>query len=190
MNELTTDEMRDMINREITLAYPKMLADEKQITSYNYHLYSDLLSFCLSEFLSKKDIQYQYKVCCIDKKILNYIGRSMSLNLRSSTSPYWSQIRKQSYNYRGVYLIETEDAYVNGQYDEIEISEDSNYECMMEQLNKMNFYNQAILTDYFINEMTYQQLNKKYGISLNNLRKAVDEGLAIIRDACKQSQNI
>jgi hypothetical protein len=54
----------------------------------------------------------------------------------------------------------------------------------------MNFYNQAILTDYFIYEMTYQQLNKKYGISLNHLRKAVDEGLAIIRDACKQSQNI
>jgi hypothetical protein len=47
--DLTEDEMRDMINREITLAYPKMLLDEKRITSYNYHLYSDLLSFVLAE---------------------------------------------------------------------------------------------------------------------------------------------
>ena len=92
------------------------------------------------------------------------------------------------YHNRGVYLIETENAYVNRQYDEIEVSEDENYNCMMAQLSKMNFYNQAILTDYFINEMTYQQLNKKYGISLSHLRKAVDEGLAIIREACKQSQ--
>ena len=65
------------------------------------------------------------------------------------------------YNNRGVYLAETEDAYVNGQYDEIEISEDSNYECMMEQLNKMNFYNQAILTDYFMQFKPFKNIFNK-----------------------------
>lgn len=190
MNELTPEEKRDMINYEISKAYPKMLADERRITSYNYHLYSDLLSFVLSEFLSKKSLDYQYKVCCIDKKILNYIGRSMSLNLRSSSSPYWNQIRKQSYNYRGVYLAETDDAYVLGQYDEIEITEDTNYDCMLTQLEKLDFYHKPLVTDYYLNQMTYQQLNKKYNISLNHLKKAIDKGIEIIRTECKKVQNI
>ena len=189
-DELTEDEMRDMINREITLAYPKMCQDEKQITSYNYHLYSDLLSFVLSEFLSKKPIEYQYKVCCIDKKILNYIGRSMSLNLRSSSSPYWNQIRKQSYNYRGVYLVETDKAYINGDYDEIEINEDDNYNCMLIQLDKLNFYLKPLITDYYLKNMTYQQLHKKYGISLKHLKTAIDEALLIIKTECKKTQTL
>jgi len=186
---LTEDEMRDMINREITLAYPKMRQDEKRITSYNYHLYSDLLSFVLAEFLGKKSIPYQYKVCCVDKKILNYVGRSMSLNLRSSTSPYWSHIRRDSYNYRGLYLVETDKSYVNGQFDEIEISEDDNYNCMLIQLDKLSFYHRPLIIDYYIEGMTYAQLHKKYGISLSNLKIAIDEALLIIKTECNKLQN-
>ena len=192
MNEynLTEDEMRDMINREITLAYPKMCKDEKRITSYNYHLYSDLLSFVLAEFLGKKSIQYQFQVCCINKKVLNYMGRSMSLNLRSSTSPYWSHIRKDSYNYRGIYLAETDKSYVNGDYDEITINEDDDYSCMLIQLEKLDFYHKPLIIDYYLKNMTYDQLNKKYGIALRHLRQAINEGLQIIKTECRKAQTL
>ena len=192
MNEynLTEEEMRDMVNYEITKAYSKMQEDEKRITSYNYHLYSDLLSFVLAEFLTKKSIQYQYKVTCIDKKILNYIGRSMSLNLRSSSSPYWNQIRKQSYNFRGVYLAENERAYIDGEYDEIEFREDTDYDCMLIQLEKLDFYHKPLLLDYYIQGMTFIQLNKKYGISLRHLREAINKGLEIIRTECKKAREL
>ena len=178
--------MRDMINVEITKAYPKMCQDEKRITSYNYHLYSDLLSFVLSEFLSKKDMQYKFKVCCIDKKILNYIGRSMSLNLRSSTSPYWSHIRRDSYNFRGLYLVESDKAYVNGDYDIIQEQEMDNHGCMLQALEQLDFYHKPLLTDYYLHGLNYSQLNKKYGISPNHLKKAIDKGISIIRQQCKQ----
>jgi hypothetical protein len=188
--ELTDDEKRNMINIAIAKHYKKMLKDEKRITSYNYHLYSDLLSFVLSEFLSKKDMQYKFKVCCIDKKILNYIGRSMSLNLRSSTSPYWSHIRRDSYNYRGIYLAETDKSYVNGDYDEISVNEDDDYGCMLIQLEKLDFYHKPLIIDYYLKNMTYDQLNKKYGIALRHLRQAISEGLEIIKTECRKTQNI
>jgi hypothetical protein len=189
VDELTDDEKRDMINIAIAKHYPKMLKDEKQITSYNYHLYSDLLSFCMEQFLCKKPLDYQFKVCVTDDAILNFMGRSMSLNLRSSTSPYWSHIRKDSYNYRGIYLAETDKAYVNGDYDEIEISEDDDYGCMLIQLDKLNFYLKPLITDYYLKNMTYQQLHKKYGISLRDLKTAIDEALLIIKTECKKTQN-
>ena len=190
VDELTDDEKRDMINIAISKHYPKMLLDEKRITSYNYHLYSDLLSFCLEEFLCKKDINYKYKVCVTDDAILNYMGRSMSLNLRSSTSPYWSHIRKDSYNYRGVYLAETDKSYVNGDYDEITINEDADYECMLIQLDKLSFYHKPLIIDYYLKNMTYAQLNKKYGIALRHLNQAINEGINIIRTECRKSQNL
>ena len=185
--DLTDNEKRDLINRAITKAYPKMLQDYKRISGYNSQQFEELLPFCLEEFLCKKDLDYQFKVCVTDNAILNYMGRSMSLNLKSSSSPYWNKIRKQSYNYRGVYLAETEDAYIKREYDVInDPSETDNYDCMLIQLNKLNFYYKPLVTDYFINGMTYQQMYKKYNINPRNLKIAIDEGLEIIRQECKK----
>lgn len=186
MNELTQDEMRDMINIAITKHYPKMLKDEKRITSYNYHLYSDLLSFCMEQFLTKKTLDYKFQVCVTDDKILNYMGRSMSLNLRSNTSPYWSNIRSESYNYRGVYLAETDKDYINGKFDEIKLIESDSYDCMLAALDKLDFYHKPLITDYYLNGMTYVQMNKKYRITLFSLKKAVDNGIELMRQHCNK----
>ena len=186
VDELTDDEKRDMVNIAITKHYPKMLKDEKQITSYNYHLYSDLLSFCMEQFLCKKPIDYQFKVCVTDDAILNYMGRSMGLNLRSSTSPYWSHIRKDSYNYRGLYLVESDKDYTKGNYDIIREQEMDNQDCVLQALEQLDFYLKPLLTDYYLNGLNYSQLNKKYNISPNHLKKAMDEGLDIIKQQCKQ----
>jgi len=186
MNDLTEEEMRVFINSAITKAYPKMRKDEKRITSYNYHLYSDLLSFCLEQFLCKKPIDYQFKVCVTDDAILNFMGRSMSLNLRSSTSPYWSHIRRDSYNYRGLYLAESDKDYVTGNYDIIQEQEMDNQDCVLQALEQLDFYHKPLLTDYYLNGLNYSQLNKKYNISPNHLKKAIDKGISIIRQQCKQ----
>jgi hypothetical protein len=186
MNELTQDEMRDMINIAITKAYPKMLLDEKRITSYNYSVFSDLLSFCMEQFLTKKSIDYQFKLCVTDNKIANYMGRSMSLNLRSSGSPYWHKIRQHSYNYRGLYLAETDRDYVNGSYDEIKMDEMDNYDCMLQALNKLDFYHKPLISDYYLNGMTYVQMNKKYHITLHSLKQAIDKGLELMRQHCNK----
>jgi hypothetical protein len=184
---MTEVEMKERIDEKITQHFPKMLKDEKRITSFNHEQFSDLLSFCLEQFLTKKSIEYQFQVAVVDNALPNYMGRSMSLNLKSSSSPYWNQIRKQSYNYRGIYLAEDqENSYIKREYDEIYDEEEiDDFDCMMIQLDKLNFYYKPLLTDYYINNMTFVQMNKKYGISLRHLKKAVDEALDIIRKACK-----
>ena len=189
--ELTEDEMREAINAAITKAYPKLVQDHKRITSYNYQQFEELLPFVLEEFLCKKDIQYQYKVCVTDNAVANYFGRSMSLNLRSSSSPYWNKIRKQSYNYRGVYLVENQDAYIKREYDVInEPDEQDNFDCMLIQLDKLSFYHKPLVIDYFLNGMTYTKMFEKYKISIQHLKQAIDEGLETIRQECKKQQEL
>jgi DNA-directed RNA polymerase specialized sigma24 family protein len=61
---------------------------------------------------------------------------------------------------------------------------------MLIQLEKLDFYHKPLIIDYYIQGMTYIQLNKKYGISLKHLKTAIEEGLSIIRTECKKQQNI
>ena len=190
IDPLTENEKRVAINRAIEVAYPKMLKDFKRITSYNSDKFEDLLQFCLSEFLTKKSIDYQYKLCVTDNKLVNYMGRSMSLNLRSSTSPYWALHRKSAYNSRGTYLVEYEE---HGKHDlpeiqdpDIQLKDLNARECVYWALEQLDFYYKALLTDYFINDMIYKDIHKKYGIPLHHVRKDVDDGVKLLQEHCSQ----
>jgi len=192
--DLTEEEMREMINIKITQVYPKLYKDFLRITSYNREQFEDLLPFCIAEFLSKKDITYQYKVAVIDNALPNYMGKSMSINLRSSSSPFWHQYRQEGYNSRGAYLAETNNKYIQGEFDEIQdmlspATEVDPYECMMSAISKLDFYHQPLITDYYLKGMTYQQMNKKYGIALRHLKLAIDEGIKQIQQHCNQFIN-
>jgi hypothetical protein len=186
--ELTSSEKQDLINREITRCYPKMLADSLRITSYNHKQFEDLLPFVISEFLTKKPIDYQYKVCCLDRKLLNYIGRSMSLNLRSSTSTYWNKYRKEAYNSRGSYLVEY-DGFKDYEWDEIidpdkQLEDMSPGECLHAAIDKLDFYFKALIMDYYLHDLTLKEMNEKYGIPLNSLRKDIKKGIKLIQQHC------
>ena len=192
--DLTEEEMRTKVNIAFEKAYPKIYKDFRRITSYNHEQFEDLLPFCIHEFLIKKPIHYQYKVAVIDNALPNYFGRSMSLNLRSSSSPYWHQYRREGYNSRGAYLAEYDPKNARIEYDEIQdmlspVTEIDPFECMMHAISKLDFYHQPLLTDYYINEMTYKQMNQKYGISLRHLKDAVEEGIRQIQQHCKHFIN-
>ncbi len=189
-NTLTQEEKKTMVNIAIEKSYPKLYQDFRRITSYNHQQFEDLLLFCVHEFLTKKSIDYQFKVAVIDNALPNYFGRSMSLNLRSSTSPYWHKYRQEGYISRGVYEFETDSQFVQGEFDEIKdmlspATEIDPYECMMQAIDKLDFYHKPLLIDYYLNGMTFTQMKEKYGIHLPYLKKAVTSAIKQIQQHCK-----
>lgn len=196
-NNLTEDEMREMVNRKVTQKYEKLLKDCKQITTSNYHKYGeDLLAYCLEKFLLDKPIKYQFTVAVIDDKLPNYMGRAMSLNLKSSSSPFWAKYRRESYNSRGSYIVEYGDKDKNHKLpiDEFTtVSDDFDVpvhisdpvECISHAVENLDYYHKALVNDYFFNNMTYTQMNKKYGITLISLKKAIDKGKQLIKEQCQ-----
>ena len=189
MGNLTDEQKRNAINAAITKHWDKMCADEKRITSYNSELWSDLLSFCLTEFLDKKSIDYQYQVAVTNDKLKHYIGRSMSLNLRSKTSPYWSKIRRYTYNTRGTYLVDYDEFDKHEHFQlsdpDLTLEQFNPRECMMASLDKIDFYHRQLITDYYLNGMSYKDMHEKYGITLNSIRRDVKKGIALIQQHCK-----
>jgi wyosine [tRNA(Phe)-imidazoG37] synthetase (radical SAM superfamily) len=84
-------------------------------------------------------------------------------------------------------LAESVDAYVKREYDVIhEPYETDNYDCMLIQLEKLDFYHKPLVIDYFLNGMTYTKMFEKYKISIQHLKQAIEEGLETIRIECKK----
>lgn len=187
MNELTDSEKWDMINIQITKDYPKMVADANRITSYNKVQFEDLLPFCITELLTKKPLDYLYQLIVLDKKLPNYMGKSMSLNIRSSTSPYWIKYRREGYNSRGGYLADTKDEFNKKNFDEIRLdTEFEAGECALKALEALDFYHNTLLTEHFMNNMTFVAIRKKYGISIAHIRKDIAAGVKLIQQKCNQ----
>ena len=165
-----------------------------QIAGTNYEQYGeDLLAWVLEDFLVNKSLEYQYKVACIDDKLPNYIGYSMAIAIKSSSSPFWFKYRKEGYNSRGIYLAEDGSMEIDPLIEmgeEIDVEFDSpeyiknELDCVRYALTQIHWYDAHLLNDYFINNMTYASMHKKYGISLNSLKKDISKAIKEVQKIC------
>ena len=193
---MTDSEKRKLINDKITQWYPKMYKDSMQISGANFEKYGeDLLAYCLEDFLCNKSIDYQYKISCIDEKLPNYIGYSMGLQIKSSSSPFWFRYRKEGYNSRGIYLAEDGSVEIDPSVEigeEMDVEFDSpayvknDLDCLRYALEQLHWYDKVLIDDYFIKGLTYSSMHKKYNISLNSLKKDINSALNKIRKICSQ----
>lgn len=193
---MSEEEMRKEINAKVALWYPKMVKDSKQIAGANFDKYGeDLLAHCLEDFLVNKSIDYQYKVAIKDNKLVNYIGYSMGIAIKSSSSPFWFKYRKEAYNSRGIYLVEDGREEIDPLIEmgeEMDVEFDSpayvknDLDCVRYALEQLHWYDSHLINDYFIKGLTYQDMHKKYNISLNSLKKDINKALVKIKNICSQ----
>jgi hypothetical protein len=191
---MSEEEKREQINAKVTQWYAKMYKDSMQIAGANFSLYGeDLLAYCLEDFLCNKDLDYQYKVSCIDDKLVNYIGRSMALQIKSSSSPFWFKYRKEGYNSRGIYLVEDGKEELDPLIEmgeEMDVEFDSpayvknDLDCLRYALTQIHWYDSHLVNDYFIKGLTYQDMHVKYGITLNSLKRDINKALTNIKKLC------
>jgi hypothetical protein len=191
---MTDSEKREQINAKVALWYQKMYRDSKQISGTNFDKYGeDLLAYCLEDFLVNKSIDYQYKISCIDNKLVNYIGRSMALQIKSSTSPFWFKYRKEGYNSRGIYLVEDGKEELDPLIEmgeEMDVEFDSPYyvkndlDCLRYALTQIHWYDKILIEEYYLKGMTYASLHKKYNITINSLKKDINKALTNIKKLC------
>jgi hypothetical protein len=191
---MSEEEMKKEINAKVALWYPKMVKDSKQISGANFEKYGeDLLAHCLEDFLVNKSIDYQYKVAIKDNKLVNYIGYSMGIAIKSSSSPFWFKYRKEAYNSRGIYLVEDGREEIDPLIEmgeEMDVEFDSpayvknDLDCVRYALEQLHWYDSHLINDYFIKGLTYQDMHVKYNISLNSLKKDINKALTNIKKLC------
>ena len=121
-----------------------------------------------------------------DDKILHFLLRCASLQIKSGTSPFYSKYRKKRMHQVPDYYIPME-----GGYDPHEDTLDEMYECVMNALEdeSIDWYLRRILKMKYIEGLTYSEITEKYGIHNHSMKKHIDEAIDAIRNACKEFDN-
>ena len=139
----------------------------------------DLCAFMYMEFMKQSDERVEQML--EDNKIMNWMLRSTSFQLRSGTSPFYTKYRSKR---KGNVPM----SYGDFGYDQFhQVTLDDYYECTMECLANeelLNFYQRKIVEMKYLQQMTYQEIVDEYGFSHISLKKHLDGALDIIEEYC------
>ena len=137
----------------------------------------DLMQYMVLWFLERSD---SLKQDLLEKGLIsNYILRGASIQLKSSTSPFYQKIRKFKMSVReGNQLPE------GSTDDHSALENDALYQCMMRELQNLHWYYRTLIQQKYFEGLTLNEMRQKYNITLASLTKDIKIGYAIIRERC------
>lgn len=140
----------------------------------------DLCAFMYEEFLKQKPEKVEQMLN--DGKVLNWMLRGTSFQLKSGSSPFYTKYRKKRAGMVPTYFGES--GY--NQHDAVEL--DDYYLCTMECLEGKNdvldFYEKKLVEMKFIRQMTFQQIIDSYGFTHTSTKRHITEALKKIETYC------
>lgn len=130
-----------------------------------------------------------------DDKLRWYILRGCSLQLRSSTSPFYRIHRRERMQARENYTSSSKPEY-NGSFSGVGILE-REYEpyddvierlskCLQDSMTELGFYHRTLLEKHFMEKWSIQRIHKHYQISKTHIVKDINYGLDYVREFCKE----
>jgi hypothetical protein len=139
----------------------------------------DLLQVAVLQFL-KKPLEVQYQMIS-EEKAGWYILVTCTRHIQSSTSPFYSQIRKFKMSTRSGALPEVSNEDDPGadpfaQYDW--------YQCYKKVSGSMSFYYRTLLEDKYMHQLTFDEIRAKYDITKNSLVNDIKSALHYVRCKC------
>lgn len=168
-----------MINQYIEKNYIEILNKFKAVTR-NHQDTEDLLNDCILNFLEKGN-DYTNQVLQ-DGKVQHYLIRMAHIQFNSSTSPFYTQYRKQSLKSK-----EIDNDVVESLEDKPELVEDKQELVKQVKLyiGKLPVYNRTIAEKHFVEDVSQREMSKMYNIN----RIHISKDLNTIKKNIKQTFN-
>jgi hypothetical protein len=145
------------------------------MTMYAEELLSHVILWTLERSHAQKEQMLR------DNKLENYILRACSMQLRSSTSPFYREARRFKMSARSG-VAEVDDIEDEGI---TSVEGNPQYQCMVREMENMHWYYKKLLEEKWINGLTLQDMRIKYGITLASLRHDLNLAYDIIRTKCQ-----
>ena len=177
-----TRETKDKINKWVSDNYVWYLGEvSKNIAKGQMNQYADDLVIHMIETLYTQADEKIHQM--IDDEMLGrWLLIGASQQLRSSTSPFYRIYRQEKSWAR--------ESGMEGSFNNIferpeTVYDDSLMECMKEELDKLNFYDKEIMSKYWFEEMSLQEIHKYYGITKLSLTRDINRVINQIRTRCQ-----
>lgn len=144
--------------------------------------YADDLTIHMIEslyYLSDEKVEQMLR----DDKMQWWILRGASMQLRSSSSPFWHIYRKHKYSARENGLPGSHSNIFDGIWEEYD---DSLETCFQEAWEELDWYLRTLMEKHFYQRWTIEKMYKYYNISKTHLIKDMNRGINLIREKCKE----
>ena len=174
---MTKNELDREINKWFNKNYKSLISQVKHnIAKDGMSMYAEeLLSHVILWTLERSDEMKEQMLR--DNKLENYILRTCALQLKSSTSPFYREARRFKLHSRSGAMPEMFD-------DSTYLEDNELYECMIRELNNIHWYYKKLVEEKWFNNMTYQDIRKKYGITLASIRTDLNIAYNLLREKC------
>jgi len=180
----------DKLNRDINLWFEKNYNEYLTQVSKNI-CYGQMQEYssevCVECYLSfikqayEKKLQYYQ-----DKKIMGYLLACASLNIRSSTSPFYFKYRKKKLLNTSLEFSHDPAHNPFDEFDEIEMYRN----CLQSYLDKKaDWYEKELIRLKFFEGKHFKEIAKEYGMPIGSLLKDVKTVLWRLRSYCKDKNS-
>jgi len=179
MSELTDEEKKKILDKELTKIYPQLVINMTKVCGYNAPLWADDLLVVGLEYWLAKPLEQQWKTH-LDGKIENFITYICSVQVRSGGSRFYTQYRKPS--------IQSRELFDNYKYvadEDIEEEYGLVIDCMKKQIELLNPYEKMLIEEKIIQGRSYAYINQKYNIHNGHLLRDIKRIVKQIRTKCK-----
>ena len=179
MSELTDQEKKKILDKELTKIYPQLVINMSKVCGYNAHLWAADLLVVAVEYWLAKPLEQQWKTF-EDNKMENFITFIASVQVRSGGSRFYTQYRKPS--------IQSRELFDNYKYvadEDIEEEYALVIECMKKQIDLLNPYEKMLIEEKIIQGRSYAYINQKYNIHNGHLLRDIKRIVKQIRTKCK-----
>lgn len=194
---MTERDKRKVVNEWLSDNYKQLRINIiHKLAGYNNPLAEDLLASTIEQFL-KKDTDIVYRIVS-EEKPEYYITRMAALNLKSSTSNFYTHYRKPAMNIREFFINRTYEGVENTFDMEDEMEGDifdktpqihKDLRKAMKQLKEYNLYYADLISKLYIQGWSHIDYCDHYEIPIKELRYNVTAARNRLKLILKQIQN-
>ena len=178
---MTEKDKRGVVNEWLSDSYKQLRINIiHKLAGHNNPLAEDLLASTIEQFL-KKDTDTLYRIVTKEKPEY-YITRMAALNLKSSTSNFYTHYRKPTMNIREFFINKTYhgvdndyelDEFMEGDIFDTTPDRIINIRKAMDELKKDNFYYADLITKLYLSGWNHEEYGEHYGIPVHEVRSNV-----------------
>lgn len=183
MKNLTEEEK--YVRKKIEEVYPQLVINARKVSTTNFYKWGLDLITTVVEFFLNKPIEQQLKTI-EDGKLENMLTFMMSVQLRSTSSRFYSEFRKHTLAIRELYTdyqYTGMDYNMEDGYDEVFQSE--LMKCVDYHARELDVYKRMVYEEILRQGKTYTEVSKHYKINYNHLRETTEELRQYFNDRCE-----
>ena len=171
---MTDKAKRRLVMEAIAEVTPQIFINAGKICTYNSDIWADDLASHILEYFLEQPLEKQYKIAIEDDALENFLTRSMSIQVKSSTSPFYYKYRKATMNIRELYTEYDYDQ--EDDFDKVLQSEELKIK-LAQYVDELDFYDKHLIVEYYYNNTPAKTIGEKLNINSSRIIKDIRAAL-------------